>query len=149
MFIGAVPKEVIEARSSAASAGSSAYNRQSMDPATILRDAEGQFGGLLVYPQDAPHDWGFKKFNSDSATILRYLESTGGTPLSVPYRAIDARQRARRATAARGKRVRARCSRRGAALLPRAVARIAKRRARAVSPDLREASPRSSSARKP
>jgi tetratricopeptide (TPR) repeat protein len=46
-----------------------------------------QRGGLLVYPQAAPQDWGFKKFNSDSATILRYLESTVGTPLSVPYRA--------------------------------------------------------------
>lgn len=46
-----------------------------------------QCGGLLVYPQDAPEDWGFAKFNHDSATILRYLESTGGEPLRVPYRA--------------------------------------------------------------
>jgi hypothetical protein len=48
-------------------------------------DAEG--GGLLVYRQDAPRDWGFAKFNKDSGTILRYLESTGGAPVRVPYRA--------------------------------------------------------------
>jgi tetratricopeptide (TPR) repeat protein len=44
-------------------------------------------GGLLVYPQDAPPDWGFAKFNHDPATILRYLDSTGGAPMRVPYRA--------------------------------------------------------------
>ena len=44
-------------------------------------------GGLLVYPQDAPRDWGFAKFNHDPATILRYLDSTGGAPMRVPYRA--------------------------------------------------------------
>lgn len=44
-------------------------------------------GGLLVYPQDAPEDWGFAKYNHDPAFILRYLESTGGEPLRVPYRA--------------------------------------------------------------
>ena len=46
-----------------------------------------QGGGLLVYPQDAPEDWGFAKYNHDPAPILRYLESTGGEPLRVPYRA--------------------------------------------------------------
>ncbi|MGH8673888.1 MAG: tetratricopeptide repeat protein [Burkholderiales bacterium] len=46
-----------------------------------------QHGGLLVYPQDAPANWGFAKYNHDPATILRYLESTGGKPLPVPYRA--------------------------------------------------------------
>jgi len=44
-------------------------------------------GGLLVYPQDAPPEWGFAKFNKDSTTILNYLESVGGTPLRIPYRA--------------------------------------------------------------
>ena len=40
-----------------------------------------------MYPQNAPQDWGFAKYNHDPATILRYLESTGGEPLRVPYRA--------------------------------------------------------------
>jgi len=44
-------------------------------------------GGLLVWPQDAPADWGFAKFNHDAATILQYLESTGGEPIRAPYRA--------------------------------------------------------------
>lgn len=44
-------------------------------------------GGLLVYSQDAPQEWGFTKFNNDSATIQRYLESTGAEPMRVPYRA--------------------------------------------------------------
>ena len=44
-------------------------------------------GGLLIYPQSAPQDWGFTKFNKTSDTILRYLESTGGAPVRVPYRA--------------------------------------------------------------
>jgi tetratricopeptide (TPR) repeat protein len=46
-----------------------------------------QGGGLLVYPQDAPEDWGFAKYNHDPAFILRYLQSAGGEPLRVPYRA--------------------------------------------------------------
>jgi tetratricopeptide (TPR) repeat protein len=48
---------------------------------------EPEGGGLLVYPQDAPADWGFAKYNHDPAFILRYLESTGGAPIRVPYRA--------------------------------------------------------------
>lgn len=44
-------------------------------------------GGLLVYTKHAPRDWGFAKFNRDSASILRYLDSTGSVPLRVPHRA--------------------------------------------------------------
>jgi Flp pilus assembly protein TadD len=44
-------------------------------------------GGLLVYPQAAPADWGFSKFNTDSDTIQAFLRSTGGEPVRVPYRA--------------------------------------------------------------
>ena len=44
-------------------------------------------GGLLVYEHDAPKDWGFRKFNNDSATIREYLESVGSVPKRVPYRA--------------------------------------------------------------
>ena len=44
-------------------------------------------GGLLVYTHDAPKDWGFAKFNKDSATIQKYLESVGSVPIRVPYRA--------------------------------------------------------------
>jgi tetratricopeptide (TPR) repeat protein len=44
-------------------------------------------GGLLVYTHDAPKDWGFAKFNTDSATILSYLESVGSVPIRVPHRA--------------------------------------------------------------
>jgi Tetratricopeptide repeat len=44
-------------------------------------------GGLLVYPQDAPAEWGFAKYNTDAATIQRYLDSTGELPVRVPYRA--------------------------------------------------------------
>lgn len=44
-------------------------------------------GGLLVYPQAAPPDWGFNKFNVDSETIQRFLRSAGGEPVRVPYRA--------------------------------------------------------------
>ncbi|HYS76584.1 MAG TPA: hypothetical protein VEM38_10865, partial [Burkholderiales bacterium] len=43
--------------------------------------------GLLVYTHDAPRDWGFAKFNKDSATILEFLESVGSVPVCVPYRA--------------------------------------------------------------
>ena len=46
-----------------------------------------EHGGLLVWPQDAPRDWGFTKFNKDAASIQRYLESIGGEPVRVPYRA--------------------------------------------------------------
>jgi len=44
-------------------------------------------GGLLVYTHDAPKDWGFAKFNKDSATILSYLDSVGSVPVRVPHRA--------------------------------------------------------------
>ncbi len=43
-------------------------------------------GGLLVYTQDAPRDWGFAKFNTDREAIARHLESSGSVPLRVPYR---------------------------------------------------------------
>jgi cytochrome c-type biogenesis protein CcmH/NrfG len=45
-----------------------------------------EHGGLLVYRQEAPADWGFAKFNTDSEVIQRYLESEGEPPLRVPYR---------------------------------------------------------------
>jgi tetratricopeptide (TPR) repeat protein len=45
-----------------------------------------EHGGLLVYTNDAPREWGFAKFNIDSETIERYLESCGSVPLRVPYR---------------------------------------------------------------
>ena len=48
---------------------------------------EREGGGLLVWPQDAPADWGFAKFNHDAATILQYLEAAGGEPIRAPYRA--------------------------------------------------------------
>jgi cytochrome c-type biogenesis protein CcmH/NrfG len=44
-------------------------------------------GGLLVYTEDAPKEWGFAKFNNDPRTILDYLESKGSVPMRVPYRA--------------------------------------------------------------
>ena len=44
-------------------------------------------GGLLVYTADAPKEWGFAKFNTDSPTIQKYLESVGSVPVRVPYRA--------------------------------------------------------------
>jgi hypothetical protein len=46
-----------------------------------------EHGGLLVYTHDAPKDWGFAKYNKDSATILSYLDSVGGVPVRVPHRA--------------------------------------------------------------
>jgi Flp pilus assembly protein TadD len=46
-----------------------------------------EHGGLLVHTQDAPRDWGFAKFNTDPAVIMRYLESVGSVPVRVPYRA--------------------------------------------------------------
>ena len=46
-----------------------------------------EHGGLLVYTHDAPRDWGFAKFNKDSATILEFLKSVGSVPVCVPYRA--------------------------------------------------------------
>jgi cytochrome c-type biogenesis protein CcmH/NrfG len=46
-----------------------------------------EHGGLLIYRQDAPPDWGFAKFNTDSETIQRYLEGDGEPPLRIPYRA--------------------------------------------------------------
>jgi tetratricopeptide (TPR) repeat protein len=44
-------------------------------------------GGLVVYPHDAPPEWGFTKFNKDAASIKRFLESVGSQPIRVPYRA--------------------------------------------------------------
>jgi tetratricopeptide (TPR) repeat protein len=46
-----------------------------------------EHGGLLVYTHDAPKDWGFAKYNKDSATILSYLDSVRSVPVRVPYRA--------------------------------------------------------------
>lgn len=43
-------------------------------------------GGLLVYTQDAPREWGFAKFNTDQQSIERFLESSSKAPLRVPYR---------------------------------------------------------------
>jgi len=43
-------------------------------------------GGLLVYTEDAPREWGFAKFNMDRAAIERHLASSGAVPLRVPYR---------------------------------------------------------------
>lgn len=45
-----------------------------------------EHGGLLVYTNDAPREWGFAKFNTDSETIERYLEACGSVPTRVPYR---------------------------------------------------------------
>lgn len=45
-----------------------------------------EHGGLLVYTNDAPREWGFAKFNMDSETIERYLESCGSVSIRVPYR---------------------------------------------------------------
>jgi hypothetical protein len=42
-------------------------------------------GGLLIYPQAAPQEWGFAKYNHDPGFLLRYLESTGQQPIRVPY----------------------------------------------------------------
>ena len=44
-------------------------------------------GGLRVYTEDAPEEWGFAKYNQESKTILDYLESCGSVPVRVPYRA--------------------------------------------------------------
>jgi hypothetical protein len=44
-------------------------------------------GGLVVYTEDAPEEWGFAKYNYESKTILDYLESRGAVPVRVPYRA--------------------------------------------------------------
>ena len=43
-------------------------------------------GGLLVYTEDAPREWGFTKFNTDRAAIERHLAASGSVPLRVPYR---------------------------------------------------------------
>ena len=53
-------------------------DKANLDPAT---------GGLLVYPHDAPQDWGFNKFNIDVKSMDAYLESVGSVPVRVPYRA--------------------------------------------------------------
>lgn len=44
-------------------------------------------GGLLVYPHDAPPEWGFTKFNLDARSISEFLQSVGSRPIRVPYRA--------------------------------------------------------------
>jgi tetratricopeptide (TPR) repeat protein len=44
-------------------------------------------GGLVVYTEDAPKEWGFAKYNNESKVILDYLESRGSVPVRVPYRA--------------------------------------------------------------
>jgi Tfp pilus assembly protein PilF len=45
-------------------------------------------GGLLVYPQTPPRDWGFAKYNkADARAIQAWLDASGQTPLCVPYRA--------------------------------------------------------------
>ena len=44
-------------------------------------------GGLVVYPHDAPPEWGFTRFNKDGAAIKQFLDSVGSQPIRVPYRA--------------------------------------------------------------
>jgi Tfp pilus assembly protein PilF len=56
----------------------------------ITEDAanlDPEHGGLLVYPQDAPREWGFARFNTDPETIQRYLDSVRAVPVRIPYRA--------------------------------------------------------------
>lgn len=43
-------------------------------------------GGLVVYKHDAPEDWGFNKYNTDSKAIEDYLESVKSESVTVPYR---------------------------------------------------------------
>jgi len=45
-------------------------------------------GGLLVYPQTPPAEWGFAKYNKvDARGIQEFLDSSGQAPVRVPYRA--------------------------------------------------------------
>ncbi|MGH8687753.1 MAG: hypothetical protein ACREU5_08480 [Burkholderiales bacterium] len=46
-----------------------------------------EHGGLLVHTHQAPREWGFARFNSDSQTVQDYLASVGSDPVRVPYRA--------------------------------------------------------------
>jgi tetratricopeptide (TPR) repeat protein len=48
---------------------------------------EPEGGGLLVYPNKAPADWDFEKFNRDPPAIMRFLEAAGSKPIRVPHRA--------------------------------------------------------------
>lgn len=43
-------------------------------------------GGLLVYRDDAPRDWGFARYNEDPDGIQRHLDAIGSVPVRVPYR---------------------------------------------------------------
>jgi hypothetical protein len=45
-------------------------------------------GGLLVYRQTPPADWGFAKYNkADARAIQAWLDASGEAPLCIPYRA--------------------------------------------------------------
>lgn len=45
-----------------------------------------QSGGLLVYRENAPLDWGFTKYNSEPRKIMDHLQASGATARRVPYR---------------------------------------------------------------
>ena len=48
---------------------------------------DAERGGLLVYGEDAPPEWGFTKFNQHPEVIRRYLEGVGARPQRIPHRA--------------------------------------------------------------
>ena len=43
-------------------------------------------GGLVVYNDAAPLDWGFKKFNSDKESLKKYLEKHQSARTIIPYK---------------------------------------------------------------
>ncbi len=44
-------------------------------------------GGMVVYPLEAPEDWGFERYNRDVATIRQYLTERNAKAIRIPYRA--------------------------------------------------------------
>ena len=43
-------------------------------------------GGLVVHKAVAPSDWAFRKYNTNVSAMEEFVRSTGGEPLTVPYR---------------------------------------------------------------
>ena len=43
-------------------------------------------GGMVVYPVEAPSEWNFKKYNTDTKQIHQFLEKNNPKKIIIPHR---------------------------------------------------------------
>ena len=53
-------------------------------PDSANRDPES--GGLIIWDENSPSNWGFSDYNRDSKKMRDFLKSRGARPIKVPYR---------------------------------------------------------------